>query len=229
MKRHILWITLFWLILSPLFPVQADDRVSEITDGIQKRYGGLPGLTVPYNREIITRSMSLLGDQTNQDQAAGLILFKPPYCLRVEQKTPKPEAIITDGTTLWWYVPDKKQVFVYPSEKTGQELRLFSDIFRGLKEVQENFAVEIIGSDQAEETELKLVPKPPWSQIEYITLSVDKSSFQITVLEIHHYLGDITRFRLGEPSVKEKFEEGFCKFEVPDGVKVIREVGQNSP
>lgn len=225
MNRYAVWIILGWAILSPLCPVLADDRVSEITEGIRKRYGGLPGLTVAYNREIITRSMAMLDMKTARDQAAGLIRFKPPYCLRIEQEKPKSEAVITDGTSLWWYIPDKRQVFIYPTVKSSQELRLLSDIFRGLREVHENFVVMLSEPDRDGETELKLIPDPPWSQIEYIHLRVNKQDFHITAVEIHHYVGDVTRFTLGDLSVKDKFDEGFCRFEAPEGVEVIKEGG----
>ena len=218
MNRYKVLIIFLWVFLTPLGPVSAEDRLSGIIDGIRKRYGTLPGLTVTYNREIITRSMMLLGNQMNRDQATGLIHFRPPYNLRIQQETPKSEAIVTDGTTLWWYIPDKKEVFVYPTDKSGRELHLLSDIFQGLIEVNENFVVMLSELDKAGEDELKLIPNPPWPQIEYINLSVTKRNFHIRVVEIHHLLGDITRFTLGNLSPRSSFEEGFFKFVVPPSI-----------
>lgn len=224
MSRVFFIILLSISLLRPA-PVFADLKLSEILDGIRKRYGHLPGLTISYKREIITKSMAMLGEKMSRDLATGLIHFRPPYSLRIQQETPRSEVVITDGKTLWWYIPQKKQVYQYPSRKSGQELRLLSDIFQGLREVEESFVTVLSGLDAEEEYQVKLTPDPPWSQIEQINLSVQQSDFHIRVVEIHNYLGSITRFILGDLTVQEQFEEGFFRFVVPDGVKVMEEGG----
>ena len=67
----------------------ADETLVNILDGIQKNYGRLSGLSVPYSREVITRSMSMLGEQARGDMASGTIYFKHPYLLRLEQENAK--------------------------------------------------------------------------------------------------------------------------------------------
>jgi len=220
---RVFFIILLSISISQPAPVFADLKLSEILDGIRKRYGHLPGLTIPYKREIITKSMAMLGEKMSKDLATGLIHFRPPYSLRIQQETPRTEAVITDGKTLWWYIPQKKQVYQYPSHRAGQELRLLSDIFQGLRRVEESFIVVLSGLDNEKEYQLKLTPDPPWSQIEQIHLSVKQSDFRIRVVEIHNYLGSITRFILGDLTVQEQFEDGFFRFVVPDGVKVMEE------
>jgi len=121
-------LILIFTSISLSSPLQADEQLSAILDGIRKRYGHLPGLTVTYKREIITKSMAMLGDQMNRDLATGQIHFRPPYFLRIQQDTPSSEVVITDGDTLWWYVPSKKKVYMYPFHIAGQELRLLSDM-----------------------------------------------------------------------------------------------------
>jgi len=213
------------IILSQSSPVLAEDQLSEILAGIRKRYGGLPGLTVTYEREIISRSIAMLGEQMKTDLATGRIHFRPPYSLRIQQETPKIEAVITDGDTLWWYIPQKKQVYRYPSNRAGRELRLLSEIFQGLRQVSESFVVVQSGLGTKGEYQLKLIPNPPWPQIEHIKLFVVRGNFHIRVVEIHNYIGSITRFTLGDLSAEERFEEGFFKFIIPDGVNVIEEEG----
>lgn len=213
------------VILSHSSPVSGEDQLSEILAGIQKRYGGLPGLTVTYEREIISRSMAMLGEQMKGDLATGRIYFRPPYFLRIQQETPKSEAVITDGDTLWWYIPQEKKVYRYPSDRAGRELRLLSEIFQGLRQVSESFEVVQSGLGKKGEYRLKLIPNPSWPEIDHIKLLVVRGDYHIRVVEIHNYIGSITRFTLGDLSVRERFEEGFFKFHIPDGVKVIEEGG----
>jgi outer membrane lipoprotein-sorting protein len=211
------------IIFAQTSPVLAEDQLSEILAGIQKRYGDLPGLSVPYERDIISRSMAMLGEQMKTDLATGRIHFRPPSFLRIQQETPKTEAVITDGDTLWWYIPQKKQVYRYPSDRAGRELRLLSEIFQGLRQVSESFEVVQSGLGTKGDYQLKLIPNPPWPQIDHINLSVVRGDYHIRVVEIHNYIGSITRFTLGDLSVQERFEKGFFKFIIPDGVTVIEE------
>jgi len=220
-----LCIFLLCLFLFQSCPVLADDKLSEILNGIRNRYGNLPGLTVTYEREIVSSSMALFGDQMKTDMATGQINFKPPYFLMVQQEKPRPETVTTDGETLWWYIPQKDLVYRYPSNMLGKELRLLSDIFRGLGEVGDSFEVTQSDLDIKQGYRIKLIPNPPWQEIDHINLSVARDNFSIRVVEIHNYLGSITRFTLGDFSIKEGFTDQFFRFVVPDGVRVIDENG----
>ena len=216
---------LLLLSLCPTSLATADMQLSEILAGVQKRYGDLPGLTIPYKREIITRSMALLGGSMEGDMASGQIHFRSPKFLRVQQDTPKPEAIISDGNTLWWYLPHKNQVYRYPSQQLGKEIQLLNDIFQGLRAVEEGFDVMLVEMDDKGNHQLKLIPNPPWAEIQHIMLSVSQEDYTIRKVETHNQIGGITRFILGDLSVKEKFPEGFFRFVVPEGVKVIQQDG----
>ena len=211
------------LCLWPWKPVMADDQLAGILEGVQKRYGPLPGLAVSYEREVITRSMAMLGIQTQKDLASGMIYFKPPHSLRVQQETPDPEVVIINKDTLWWYIPKKKQVYKYPSNKLGQEMQLLSDIFRGLQHVESRFKVTLIADHSQMGYEIKLEPDPPWEQIDHIELWIDREKHYIRIIEIYNYLGGLTRFILGEPSAQAEFEKNFFHFLVPEGVTVIEE------
>ena len=200
----------------------ADESLTGILEGIQENYGHLSGLSVPYSREVITRSMSMLGDQAKGDMASGTIFFKHPYLLRLEQEKPKVETIISNNDTLWWYIPDKKCAYRYPAKDFGKELRLLSDIFRGLSQVENSFQVLLQDRNKSGGYEIELVPDPPWQEINKINLTVTKK-YEIRTVRIHNQLGSITVFKLGGFTEKEAFEKGFFQFVVPEGVKLTVE------
>ena len=217
-------LLLYSLILS-LFcvsPVLGSDNLSGIIEGIRNKHNHLPGLTVNYTREVITRSMSMLGKQVRGDLATGRIYFRPPYFLRLEQKTPQTETIIANGETLWWYIPEKKQAHQYPFCEFGKELRLLSDIFRGLVRVEKNFQVAMLMQEEQGTYGIELRPDPPWQEIDRIVLTV-KSDYDIKQVDIHNQLGSITRFKLEGLTSKEKFDKEFFHFTAPEGVKLVKE------
>ena len=211
------------LLISPLlsYPASADEQLSKVLEDVRKRYADLPGIVVTYKREILTKSAVMLGETIETDQAFGRFYFSPPHFLRVEQESPKKEMMTTDGNTLWWYIPHKRKAYRYPSHELGKELRLLSDIFQGLRAVEENFQVMLKGLNNKREYGLELTPGRPWQEIHHINISVAQGDNTIRVVEIYNYLGGMTRFTLGDLSVKEKFEQGFFGFVAPKGVQVI--------
>ena len=64
-----------------------------------------------------------------------LLSIASPYFLKIQQETPKSEALITDGDTLWWYIPDKKQAYVYPSHTSGMALPVSYWEYRALNTI----------------------------------------------------------------------------------------------
>lgn len=214
--------TILFLLMFTGGPSAQGQELSRILEGIQKRYGDLPALTLNYSREVITKSMAMMGGKVKGDMATGRIHLKPPYFLRLEQDTPKQEALVTNGETLWWHVPHEKVVHEYPARKFGRELRLLSDIFRGLSQVEESFQVLLVGQDQEGSHQIRLIPTTMWQEVESVEVTVTKD-YEIRTVEIFNPLGTRTRFVLTEPRIQETFPKDFFEFSVPDGTKVIRE------
>ena len=68
--------------------------------------------------------------------------------------------------------PDQKRAYKYPAQDFGKELRLLSDIFRGLIQVEERFEVTLLDPNELGEYQIELMPNPPWQNIDRIILSV---------------------------------------------------------
>ena len=203
------------------------DALHDILEGLRQKYDAFPSLTLPYTREVITRSMAMLGTSVKGDIAKGQIYFSPPHFLKLEQKTPRREILATDGHTLWWFIPENGIVYKYPSKKFGKELSLLSDIFQGLTSMEKGFQPEIIETKGEKGFKLLLKPVPPWEEIDRIVLTLTPE-YHISVLDIHNQVGGITRFRLEPPSQVEDLDENFFRFIAPEGVRVIEE-GVNEP
>lgn len=198
------------------------DPAKEVIDCLRAEYGDLAGFSVAYEREIVSSSMALLGGPAAGDHASGCIYFRPPHYLKIAQKAPKPETVVTNGETLWWYLPHKQEVHRYRSEDVGRELSVLADVFRGLKEVSESFEFLWEGHDENGDRRIRLVPDPPWAETDHISLSVTPAC-RLRVVEIHNTVGNVTRFILGPLEPRETFEEGFFTFSVPEGVRVLDE------
>jgi outer membrane lipoprotein-sorting protein len=211
------------LSLVAVQPCYGAERLVKILEGIRNNYGTLSGFTLKYEREIITKSMAMMGDAVASDPAAGQLHYKPPYFLKVEQQTPNREILTTDGKTLWWYIPQKNQVYRYPTERLGPELRLLSDVFRGLRGVEEGFVVSLKEEEDGKPLRLELTPNPPWPDIARIDLHVIPPDYILEKVEIYNIMGGLTRFKLGGDVKQETFKEDFFRLEIPEGARVIEE------
>ena len=218
------WIVIV-LVLS-LFPWSAfaeDPKLSAVLEGIRKRYGLVPGLTLTYEREVITKSMAMLGDQVKAEVATGLIHYKSPHSLKFQQETPTKEILVTDGNVLWWYVQAKNQAHRYSSHQMSREVKLLGDIFQGLRGVEQSFVILQKGEDEKGAMILEVTPSPSWGEIDHIDLTITPGTFHIQKVEIYNLLGGLTRFKLGDSVKEERFKEDFFKFSPPAGTRVIEE------
>jgi len=204
-------------------PSHGRDELIKILEGIRNNYGTPSGFTLKYEREIITKSMAMMGDAVASDPAAGQLHYKAPYFLKVEQQTPNHEILTTDGKTLWWYIPQKNQVYRYPTERLGPELRLLGDVFRGLKGVEEGFVVSLKEEEDGKPLRLELTPSPPWPDITRIDLHVIPPDYTLEKVEIYNIMGGLTRFKLDRAVKQENFKEDFFRLEIPEGAKIIED------
>lgn len=223
-KKNIILIIVLFLYFIPL-SIFADPTLSNILQNVRGKYENLPGLTLTYQREIVSASMSILGEKGNRDLATGLIHFKPPYLLRIDQKTPRIETVISDGELLWWYIPQKNEVYRYSMQRSARELKLMSDIFQGLKQIEESFIVSLSEEEQKENIRLKLIPQPAWAQTESIIVSISPDDSRILAVEIHDYMGGMTRFTIQKQTVRGDFDKDFFRFEIPENARVIEGEG----
>ena len=211
------------LSLLPWSALAADPALSAILEGIRKRYGSAPGLTLNYEREVITKSMAMLGDQVKAETAAGLIHYKSPHLLKFQQETPTKEILVTDGNLLWWYIQAKNQAHRYSGHQLSQEVKLLGDIFQGLRGVEQSFVILQKGEDDKGALILEVTPSPSWGDIDHIDLTLTPGSFHIQKVEIYNLLGGLTRFKLGDSIKEEKFKDDFFKFTPPAGTRIIEE------
>jgi outer membrane lipoprotein-sorting protein len=217
-------ITVISLILftALIFPVTgAETKVSQVLNKILETHRPYSaGMSVPYQREILTRSMSML-DDVGSDIASGAFFFREPDMLKVEQKEPVIEYVISNGKNIWFYEPEKKSASRMDS--IGRSLSIISMIFTGLKNPEETFNISLLEPDGEDYYELTLIPNETWEEIDNIRIIVTKKEYRINRIDIIDITGNLTRFKLGAFEQKKGLETGFFDFTVPDGVRVIEE------
>jgi outer membrane lipoprotein-sorting protein len=198
-----------------------DDQLSKIISAMRDRYGNAEGWKAEYTREAISKTMAMLETAERHDLAKGSLYFKPQQFLRLEQDSPQEELLLTDGQTLWWYIPHKKQAYKYAAETFGKELGLLSDIFRGLKGVKNNFQITLKAGPETTTYHLVLRPEVPWQEVDHLELIMLKRDFSIKQIDIYNNIGGLTRFLFNRWEEKGPFKKGFFSFSPLPDVKVL--------
>jgi len=198
-----------------------DDQLSNVISGMRDKYGNAKGWKAEYTREAISKTMAMLKTAERHDLAKGSLYFKPQHFLRLEQASPQEELLLTDGQTLWWHIPLKKQAYKYSAKEFGKELGLLSDIFQGLKDVKNNFQITLKTGPETTTYHLILRPEPPWQEIDHLELIMLKQDSSIKRIDIYNNIGGLTRFLFNRWEEKGPFKKGFFSFSPPSDVKII--------
>ena len=213
----------FYLSLGPIPGEQPalGDAIPEIMAGIKNRYGNAGALSADYTREAISKTMALLGSSEQHDVARGRLFFKAPDLLRLEQTSPQEELLLTDGQTLWWYIPVKKETYKYPAQRFGQELGLLSNVFKGLKDSEDRFRISAQKNSSGPVHHLTLTPDPPWQDIDHLEIIIRKKDFAITQVDIYNTIGGLSRFTLSRWKEIDDLQKGLFHFSPPPQVRII--------
>lgn len=222
MKKYISIIlslisALAFLLLS--IPSLADTSLEQVIEGIRHRYGKEEGFRVEYVRELLTPSMALLKLREG-DKAGGTIYFKPPCLLRLEQRFPTHEYIISGSKYIWWFLPDKKEAYRYKKEQFSEEFNILIDILAGFREM--GFNMEIV-SESSNKIQLLIKGFKAPSHLESIKVNIEKGTWTIKVIEIHDISGQITTFYLKDIRRDIPIKDDMFNFKVPLGVRVMEE------
>lgn len=222
-SKYFALLLLTFMVACPDVHAETKTKVTQILEKVVENHKPLiEGMTVPYEREILTKSMAMLGEDAGADKATGIFIFRGPHFLKVEQETPKKEFIISNGKSIWDYIPDEKTA--YRDDNVGTELSsVLSMIFMGLKNPEDSFDVSVAESEDVKGYTLTLTPKESMEGIEYINITISDEDYKITMVELLDVAGNITRFKLGEFKPKNGLDDSFFDFKVPDDVKIIEE------
>lgn len=157
-------------------------------------------------------------------EARGTLYLKKPGRLRWEYQTPTPQEVVSDGTRLWIYTPELKQVNVTaaPAALAGPA----GSFLQGLGQVREHFDARFLNPAQPTDAEglvvLDLQPKRPQPLMARLIISVDPKSWLVRQAIVHDELGNTVTVRFGEAVVNSGLPDALFVFVPPPGIAVVQ-------
>lgn len=212
-------------------PVQALAEDPEaILKAIQEKYADLNSLTADYTRVTNTPAMEGLFKTGSKHTAGGLLQFRKPAKLILNQASPRTEKLVTDGRTVWWYIPDENLVHRYADQDIYGELKPLLDFLGGLGGLEGRFAVKIVPAGTQNETKhrLELNRLQQGSGPAGITVWVEPDTLQLAAFRLTTVMGETTDFTLSNVRINPELDDALFIFRIPDGVQVLEEQGSKS-
>lgn len=204
-------------------PVRAQG-LQEVLDAVKTRYKGLADLTADYSRTTKSPAMDSLFKAGSSHTASGRLWFKTPGLLRMEQAKPRLETLVTNGVTVWWYVPEEQEVQKYAGAELFAELKPLIDFLGGLDRLSESFVVSLSAPKEggaSSEYVLDLAPKTQGVGPQRITVRFSAKDLTLLGFRFVSVMGETTDFVLSGVKTDQKVPAGRFIFHPPTGTKVV--------
>ena len=202
-------------------PPTPQERVSlpDLIDGVERRLASIRDLSAEFT-QVYEDSLN----QTRSEQ--GHVYLRRPRQMRWEYRTPEEKLFVSDGKTVYLWIPAAGQV-LYESVGDSFDERIPLMYLLGRQDLESEFEriAELRTPPKvAGARVLQMYPRRE-SDVEAIILEVDPVSFDIRRLSLTRLDGSVWEVLFDEVQVNGDLEESFFEFEPPVGAQVIEGIG----
>jgi outer membrane lipoprotein-sorting protein len=205
-------------------PAGPQPSPDQIASGLAARYGGLAALSAAYRRVSATPAAAQVFKTSAQQVATGVLYWSRPARLLLDQVSPQPEVMVTDGTTVWWHVPAEQLVYRYRNVDVAGELKPLLLFLNGLEALTRDFALSPAPADPARPGQrgLDLTPKGGDRNVDHLTVWSDET-FALTGFGLTGFTGETTDFFLNGLEENPPLSVERFAFKIPRGSQVVEE------
>jgi outer membrane lipoprotein carrier protein len=201
----------------------AEATKAEVLSVLKDRYANITGIAADYTRTAMSPSMEKTYKASNRHLAEGRLFFKKPNKLRLNQTSPDPELLITDGTTVWWYIPEENVVQKYSGQELMTQLKPLLDFLNGLGDLEKSFTVTLMHIQVKGESryELTLAPKAEETDLLELKVWFKSDNYTLTGFRITSTLREVTDFELRAVRFNPDISDSQFQFQAPAEAEVI--------
>ncbi len=199
---------------------------AQVLDGLSARYRNVDAIQATYSRVASTPSSSEQIFKSGSSQVAnGVLFWARPAKLLIDQQSPQPEAMVTDGSTVWWHIPTEHLVYRYRNIDVAGQLKPLMSFLGGLDSLNADFNVSLAPFDSARPGQYGLTLSPKGGAeggVDRLTVWCD-GSFIITGFRLTSITGEATDFFLTGFKENPRLDHKIFNFKVPRGTEVVEE------
>ena len=190
-------------------------KPEDVAARIQQRYDTIRDFEANF---VQTYQGGLLRTKTTEQ---GTVAIKRPGRMRWVYTKPERKEFISNGQRVYSYLPADKQVIVSPMPSGDQTTPALFLTGRGhlVRDFTASFA-DVPGAAQGT-VGLKLVPRKPDPEFEWLMVAVDPTSLQIRHLVALDRQGGQSTFTFTNLKENRNLSDKLFEFQIPRGVDVI--------
>jgi outer membrane lipoprotein carrier protein len=188
-----------------------------VVTGVEATYGKIVDLRADFTQVAHNKSLG-------QDiKAEGTVLLKKGGKMRWDYKSPAPQQIVSDGTSLWVYTPELNQVNKgsAPKALTGPAGSFLS----GLGKLREEFTVRFLNPanprDGAGRPVLDLTPKQPTPLLTRLVITVDPKDHVVRQAVLYDQFQSTVTMTFSRVAINPGLSDTLFTFTPPPGAAVV--------
>lgn len=193
---------------------QAPAEPERLARALQQRYQGIRDFAADF---VHTYRGGVLRTQTTE---RGTVVIKKPGRMRWVYTTPERKEFVSDGLRIYSYLPEDRQVMVTDVPPVDQATTPAA-FLAGRGDIARDFAAEFDETSSAGTTALKLTPRRPEPEYEYLVVAVDPGTLQIRALTTRDRQGGVSTLTFSNMTENQGVADKVFVFRIPRGVDVI--------
>jgi outer membrane lipoprotein carrier protein len=207
MRRASLLVALGVVLALPV--TAGAQELDQVVAGIEATYGRINDLRADFTQVAYNRSLG-------QDiKAEGVVYIRKGGKMRWEYKSPSPQQIVSDGSTLWVYTPELNQVNKGSAPKA----------LAGPGRLREEFTVRFLNPankvDAAGRPVLDLTPKNPTPLLTRLLLTVDPKDYVVRQAVLYDQLQNTVTMTFTRVAINSGLADSLFAFTPPPGAAVV--------
>jgi outer membrane lipoprotein carrier protein len=195
----------------------AAQELDQVVAGIEATYGRIHDLRADFTQSAYNRSLG-------QDiKAEGVVYIRKGGKMRWDYKSPSPQQIVSDGSSLWVYTPELNQVNKgnAPKALAGPA----GSFLAGLGRLRDEFSIRFLNPankvDASGRPVLDLVPKNPTPFLTRLVLTVDPKDYIVRQAVLYDQLQNTVTMSFTKVTTNTGLPDSLFAFVPPPGTAVV--------
>lgn len=194
--------------------------LTTIVDGVERSFARMKDLSADFiqiSKDVLNRTQ----------QAAGHLYLKRERMARWEYTNPEEQLFVSDGKTVYFYVPADKQVNREAVKDTFDD-RIPLMFLLGRSNLRNEFTKFELLATKSVLSGTKVIRMSPKrkTDLKELIMEVDPQTFQIRRLVLDHSNGSHSEFTFSNIRTNTGLKSTLFDFKVPPGVQVVDGIGQ---
>lgn len=189
---------------------------------LQERYDETRTFRASVRQEMKVKSLDV------SDVSEGTVVFKKPGKMRWDFQTPRAQQIVSDGTTLWIYQPDDRQVLKAPFRAAFVSTTPVSFLL-GVGKITDDFVPEVDTRGCTADRLYVALASKRGEDVGALAFGVDRATYDIVEAAVTDPLGNVTTLGFGAIVRNVDVPDATFDFTAPSGVDVITPPGAAAP